>query len=99
MPRIYIPGTSGGKRVAIDPRNGTVAPVAYIGLYVPNSGNPAYGMQLLGANGNPTEAYHQRAVVPACSPASRKPRPRRQRPGALKPKLAAATGSSSTPFA
>lgn len=46
-PRLYIPGTSGGKRVAIDPGTGAVAPVAYIGLYVPNSGNPADGFQLL----------------------------------------------------
>ena len=65
MPRIYAPGLSNGKRVAIDPLNNTVAPVAYIGLFVPNTGNPASGMQLLGANGNPTEAYHQRPVVPA----------------------------------
>ena len=46
-PRLYIPGTSNGKRVAIDPGTGAVAPVAYIGLYVPNSGNPADGFQLL----------------------------------------------------
>ena len=65
MPRIYAPGLSNGKRVALDPLNNTVAPVAYIGLFVPNTGNPASGMQLLGANGNPTEAYHQRPVVPA----------------------------------
>lgn len=65
MPRIYIPGLSNGKRVALDPLNNTVAPVAYIGLFVPNSGNPAAGMQLLGAKGNPTEAYHQRPIVPA----------------------------------
>lgn len=65
LPRIYVPGLSNGKRVALDPLNNTVAPVAYIGLFVPNSGNPATGMQLLGATGNPTEAYHQRAVVPA----------------------------------
>ena len=50
-PRLYIPGTSGGKRVAIDPGTGTVAPVAYIGLYVPNSGNPADGFHMLGPNG------------------------------------------------
>ena len=62
-PRIYIPGTSGGKRVAIDPGTGTVAPVAYIGLYVPNSGNPADGFQLLGANGNPLDPYHTSPVA------------------------------------
>jgi hypothetical protein len=65
IPRIYIPGLSNGKRVALDPLNNNVAPVAYIGLFVPNSGNPAAGMQLLGANGNPTEAYHQKPIVPA----------------------------------
>jgi hypothetical protein len=56
-PRIYIPGTSGGKRVAIDPGTGTVAPVAYIGLYVPSSGNPADGMQILGQNGVSQNPY------------------------------------------
>ena len=60
LPRLYIPGTSGGKRVAIDPGTGTVAPVAYIGLFVPNTGNPADGYVLLGAKGNPSEPYHQR---------------------------------------
>jgi hypothetical protein len=46
-PRLYVPGMSNGKRVAVDPATGAVAPVAYIGLYVPNSGNPADGFQLL----------------------------------------------------
>lgn len=59
VPRIYVPGTSAGKRVAIDPGNGDVAPVAYIGLYVPNSGNPANGLQLLGVNNVPLEPYNQ----------------------------------------
>jgi len=61
-PRIYVPGTSGGKRVAIDPGNGAVAPVAYIGLYVPGSGNPADGFQLMGQNGAPTNTYNISAV-------------------------------------
>jgi hypothetical protein len=65
VPRLYIPGTSNGKRVAIDPANGTVAPVAYIGLFVPNSGNPASGYRLLGAGGNPSEPYHQKPIAPA----------------------------------
>jgi hypothetical protein len=56
-PRIYIPGTSGGKRVAIDPGTGTVAPVAYVGLYVPNSGNPADGLHILGQNGVSIDPY------------------------------------------
>ena len=56
-PRLYVPGMSAGKRVAIDPGTGAVAPVAYIGLYVPNSGNPADGFQLLGKNGVPLDTY------------------------------------------
>jgi len=62
-PRIYIPGTSGGKRVAIDPGTGTVAPVAYIGLYVPNSGNPGDGLQILGSNNVPLAPYDQSALA------------------------------------
>ena len=58
-PRIYIPGLSAGKRVALDPATGAVAPVAYIGLYVPGSGNPADGLQLLGLNGVPLAPYNQ----------------------------------------
>jgi hypothetical protein len=62
-PRIYVPGKSGGKRVAIDPGTGAVAPVAYIGLYVPNSGNPADGFQLLGTNGVSIDPYTTSAVA------------------------------------
>jgi hypothetical protein len=64
-PRIYVPGTSGGKRVAIDPGNGAIAPVAYIGLYVPNSGNPADGFALLGKNGVSANTYNISALKPA----------------------------------
>src|SRR5215471_3094860 len=60
LPRLYVPGMSGGKRVAIDPGTGTVAPVAYIGLFVPNTGDPADGYILLGDKGNPLEPYHQK---------------------------------------
>src|SRR5215475_5011742 len=60
IPRLYVPGTSGGKRVAIDPANGAVAPVAYIGLFVPNSGDPSDGYVLLGDKGTSREPYHQR---------------------------------------
>jgi len=64
-PRLYVAGTSGGKRVAIDPGTGAVAPVAYIGLYVPNTGNTANGMQILGSNGVPLTTYHQSALAAA----------------------------------
>ncbi|HKD07077.1 MAG TPA: carboxypeptidase-like regulatory domain-containing protein [Bryobacteraceae bacterium] len=57
-PRLYVPGVSSGKRVAIDPGTGAVAPVAYIGLYVPNSGNPANGLGILGQNGIPWNTYN-----------------------------------------
>jgi hypothetical protein len=60
LPRLYVPGTSGGKRVAIDPGTGALAPVAYIGLFVPGTGDPADGYLLLGDKGNPLEPYHQR---------------------------------------
>jgi hypothetical protein len=63
MPRVYVPGTAAGKRVAIDPGTGAVAPVAYIGAYVPNSGNPADGFQLLGVNGAPLAPYNQSPVA------------------------------------
>jgi hypothetical protein len=42
-----------------------VAPVAYIGLYVPNSGNPANGFALLGKDGVSLDTYHLRYLVPA----------------------------------
>ncbi|HYW47230.1 MAG TPA: carboxypeptidase-like regulatory domain-containing protein [Bryobacteraceae bacterium] len=64
-PRVYGPGMSGGKRVAIDPGTGAVAPVAYIGLYVPGSGNPADGFALLGKNGVSLDTYNISAVKAA----------------------------------
>jgi hypothetical protein len=63
--RLYVPGESGGKRVAIDPLNGQVAPVAYIGLYVPNSGNPADGLGIAGMNGIPASTYTISYMRPA----------------------------------
>ena len=63
LPRVYIPGLSAGKRVAIDPGNGAVAPVAYIGLFVPNSGDAGTGYKLLGAKGNDLEPYHQKPIA------------------------------------
>jgi hypothetical protein len=64
-PRIYVPGLSGGKRVAIDPGTGAVAPVAYIGLYVPNSGNPADGLGINGLNNVPANTYTISYMRPA----------------------------------
>ena len=41
---------STNKRVAVDPRTGTLAPVTYIGLFVPGSGNYAPGMAVGGVD-------------------------------------------------
>ena len=56
-PRFYVPATVNGQRVAQDPSTGAVAPVAEIGLYVPNTGNPAEGMVVAGLNGAPLNTY------------------------------------------
>jgi hypothetical protein len=42
----------------VDPGTGAVAPVAYIGLYVPNSGNTANGLGILGQNGLSLNTYN-----------------------------------------
>jgi hypothetical protein len=66
MPRIYVAACSNGAtkcsgttRVAADPLTGAVAPVSYIGLIVPNTGDPTKGMVQLGVNGAPNTAYHR----------------------------------------
>ena len=50
---MYRPGIDPaiGKRAAVDPRSGQIAPVPYIGLFVPGSGNYAPGM-VVGGTGN-----------------------------------------------
>jgi hypothetical protein len=55
---MYRPGIdpATNKRAAIDPRNGNVAPVTYIGLFVPGSGNYAPGMAI-GGQGAPDGLY------------------------------------------
>jgi hypothetical protein len=65
IPRLYVPGMSNGKRVAIDPGTGAAAPVSYIGLYVPNSGDPANGFALLGSGGVPLDTYNLRFLAAA----------------------------------
>ena len=65
IPRIYVAGCtngattcSGAIRQAKDPGTGAFASVAYIGLFVPNTGNPSSGMVQLGANGISADPYH-----------------------------------------
>ena len=56
---LYRPGIDPqtGKRVAVDPRNGNIAPVPYIGLFVPGSGNYAPGMVVGGVGNTPGSLY------------------------------------------
>ena len=57
-PRYYVPAIVGGKRVAQDPATGATGPVSYIGLFVPNSGDPADGFVIAGKNGVPYNTYN-----------------------------------------
>jgi hypothetical protein len=67
MPRIYVPACSTGTAtctsntglVAKDPGTGATASSGLIGDFVPNSGNPSSGLQVLGLNGVGLAAYHQ----------------------------------------
>jgi hypothetical protein len=54
---MYSPGLDAArKRIAVDPRTGATAPVTYIGLFVPGSGNYAPGMAI-GGKGAPDGLY------------------------------------------
>jgi hypothetical protein len=44
-PRLYYPAMVGGKKVALDRLTGNTAQAGLIGLYVPNTGDPANGWQ------------------------------------------------------
>src|ERR1039457_5358831 len=67
MPRIYVPACSTGTAtctsntglVAKDPGTGATASSGLIGDFVPNSGNPSSGMQVLWLNGGGLAGYHQ----------------------------------------
>ena len=56
---------SGANRVAINPLTGLSYPASYIGLFVPNSGNPANGMVVDGVGGASVDTYTNRAIAPA----------------------------------
>ena len=64
-PRYYIPAMVGGKRVALDPVSGATAGIAAIGLFVPNTGNPADGFVVAGSNGVPWNTYNTSPIAPA----------------------------------
>jgi hypothetical protein len=66
MPRIYVPSCSNGVTtctsstglVAKDPGTGATASSGLIGDFVPNTGDPTSGLQVLGVNGVPLAPYH-----------------------------------------
>jgi hypothetical protein len=65
MPRIYVPActtgvtcTSNNGLVAKDPGTGATVSSGFIGDFVPNTGDPTAGLQVLGTNGVPLAPYH-----------------------------------------
>jgi hypothetical protein len=63
IPVLYRPTLdANGKRVAVDPRTGQLYPNPYIGLFVPNTGDPANGAAVGGVNGYPAGLYTVNAV-------------------------------------
>lgn len=73
MSRIYVPYcsngaatcTSGNTLVARDPATGAMVSSGYIGDFVPNSGSPDSGLQVLGVNGVSVAPYHQAPLAAA----------------------------------
>ncbi|HEY4087527.1 MAG TPA: carboxypeptidase regulatory-like domain-containing protein [Bryobacteraceae bacterium] len=71
MARVYVPACktgaaapcSGTNLVAKDPGSADTVSSSLIGDYVPNSGNPATGLETLGVNGVKPEPYSQAAVA------------------------------------
>jgi hypothetical protein len=62
-PALYMPTIDPtGKRVGMDPISKTLVPAAYIGLFVPNTGNPANGSAVCGANGYPAGCFKRSSV-------------------------------------
>jgi hypothetical protein len=67
IPRIYVPACSNGLTtctsstglVAKDPGSSATASSGLIGDFVPNTGDPTSGLQVLGVNGVPLAPYHQ----------------------------------------
>lgn len=56
---------TGTNRVGRDPRTGANVPAAYIGLFVPGTGDPANGMVVAGVNGTPYETYTNATILVA----------------------------------
>ena len=66
LPLLYVPGKdAAGKRVAVDPRNGSTYPDAYIGFFIPGTGDPGVGSIAAGTPGYPRGFVNSNGVVPA----------------------------------
>jgi Carboxypeptidase regulatory-like domain len=63
-PVLYQPAKVNGTRVAMNPLTGQTYPAAYIGLFVPGTGNPADGAVIGGQNGVPHGLYAPPALTP-----------------------------------
>lgn len=68
--RVYVPfcangaaSCTGSNLVARDPGTGATASSGLIGNYVPNSGNPGTGLQILGVNGVSANPYTQNWIA------------------------------------
>jgi hypothetical protein len=64
-PTLYVPAIDRGARVATDPVTKTVAPAALIGLFVPNTGDPANGSRVGGVDGYPRGLFTRPWIFPA----------------------------------
>lgn len=63
-PVLYRPAMNNGVRSALNPITGQYLPAAYIGLYVPNSGDPVNGGVVSGDNSYPRGFVHQEPMLP-----------------------------------
>ena len=65
-PVLYVPALdASGQRVGMDPTTKTLVPAAYIGLFVPNTGNPADGSAVCGSDGYPAGCFKRNWIFAA----------------------------------
>ena len=65
-PVLYVPALDpSGQRVGMDPTTRTLVPAAYIGLFVPNTGNPADGSAVCGSDGYPAGCFKRNWIFAA----------------------------------
>ncbi len=63
VPPLYAPAVSGNVRMARNPLTGQLLPAAYLGLFVPGTGNPAPGGVLSGDKSYPRGFINQQPVL------------------------------------